>query len=442
VQSHLEPATFHGFVAGTLSTSERDEAIRHLDACQHCRQLLSALAKEAAPDVTLDARPFRKGRSFQDAPTAPASPISPKTDGALTDRLVGTKLGGYVVQERIAQGGMGAIYRGVHPVIRKQVALKVLLHNRPAELDFAARMLAEARTVNAIRHPNIIDIFNFGELPDGRPYLVMEFIDGVPLSQWVRRFSGSPPLSQVLPILEQLAAVLEAVHAVGVVHRDLKPANIMITTVESTPRVKVLDFGFAKSRDALVHTSPELVLGTPGYMAPEQIRATPVAAHTDLYALGLIAWFMVTGKEPYSGKSPVHVLQQQLRREPTSLRGQPGVPDELAQLVADLTRIDPSLRPRTAASVRARIQAVIAGKPIVFQERSPADTTQRDLSLAGVSADRLQTEPSSPLPVTTEQPLARSIAPATSRGRHLTYALVLVSVLTGLGIWWLTHVSL
>jgi serine/threonine-protein kinase len=275
----------------------------------------------------------------------------------------GQKLGDYVVEELIAKGGMGAVYRGVQPLIGKQVAIKVLLTPGPAELNYAQRMLEEARTVNAIGHPNIIDIFNFGELPDGRPWLVMEFLDGMSLSQWVRaRTTSEPPVERIIEILDQICAALEAVHTVGVIHRDLKPANVMLTHLAAPqPRVKVLDFGFAKNRDAPLRTSPDMVLGTPGYMSPEQIQAMGTTSVSDLYSLGLMAWFMVTGYDAYQDRSPITVMQMQLQREPDSLTGRPGVPPGLALLIADLTRIDPALRPQSAKAVRERLASIRAG---------------------------------------------------------------------------------
>lgn len=403
MEGHLDPSAFHGFVAGTLTAEERSQVVEHLDGCSRCRKLMSALAREAplgdeletlqetkSAGVTTDLRkppgtelvpPLLKPRRlFGDDATSPDSrpllPTQPSQAIAITpssprveappppsDRLVGQKLGDYVVTELIAKGGMGAVYRGVQPVIGKQVAIKVLLTPGPTELNYAERMLEEARTVNAIGHANIIDIFNFGELPDGRPWLVMEYLDGLSVSQWVRaRETAPPPIDRILAVLDQICAALEAVHAVGVVHRDLKPANIMLTSVSApVPRVKVLDFGFAKSRDATIRTSPDMVLGTPGYMSPEQIQALGATPRSDLYALGLVAWYMLMGTDAYQDKSPITVLQMQLQREPPSLAGRPDVPEALAELVADLTRIDPALRPSSAQTVRARLRAITNG---------------------------------------------------------------------------------
>ncbi len=377
---HLDPARFHGFISGTLTARERDSALAHLDGCPRCRNLLSTLVKDAEADgpetlhepaLPVNARTrVERPRPpvFGEDRTAPGSKPLDDTDESRrtlldvprpSDQLVGQRLGDYMVQDLIAKGGMGAVYKGVQPVIGKQVAIKVLLTSGPTELNYAQRMLEEARTVNAIGHPNIIDIFGFGELPDGRPWLVMEYLDGLSVSQWVRaRPAGSPaPVALILEILEQSCAALEAVHKVGAVHRDLKPANIMLVGLnEPRPRVKVLDFGFAKSRGASLRTSPDVVLGTPGFMSPEQIQGEPATLRSDLYALGLCAWFMLEGVEPYQEASAIQVLQSQLSREPPALDRRPGVPPGLAALVASLTRINPALRPASASEVRERLQ--------------------------------------------------------------------------------------
>ncbi|MDX2013879.1 MAG: protein kinase [Myxococcaceae bacterium] len=435
MEGHLDPAAFHGFVAGTLTAEERSEVVAHLDGCSRCRKLMSALAGEAplgdeletlqetkSAAVTTDLRkpagtelvpPLLKPRKlFGDDTTSPDSrpllptqpsqavPITAELDRSqpppppLSDRLVGQKLGDYVVTELIAKGGMGAVYRGVQPVIGKQVAIKVLLTPGPTELNYAERMLEEARTVNAIGHANIIDIFNFGELPDGRPWLVMEYLDGLSVSQWVRaREQAPPPIDRILSVLDQICAALEAVHAVGVVHRDLKPANIMLTSLaDPVPRVKVLDFGFAKSRDATIRTSPDMVLGTPGYMSPEQIQALGATPRSDLYALGLVAWYMVMATDAYQDKSPITVLQMQLQREPPSLAGRSEVPGALAELIADLTRIDPALRPSSAQTVRARLRAIANG--LGLSSGSNDAVTQRDSHPP--APELMRTEPDRP----------------------------------------------
>lgn len=468
--AHLEPSAFHGFLSGTLSPEEREAALLHLDGCSTCRKLLSALASAPDGDVdeTIDAgsgaqtlheaaqrtlqataRARRLDGRERDAllaevtsPSlerpAPAPSLPPST------RFTGQKLGDYLVQELIATGGMGAVYRGVQPLIGKQVAIKILLTPGPAELHYAQRLLEEARTVNAIRHPNIIDIFNFGELPDGRPWLVMEYLDGRSLSQWVRERGPEVPVARILSVMDQIAAALEAVHAVGVVHRDLKPANVMLTHLSAaTPRVKVLDFGFAKSRDAPIRTSPDLVLGTPGYMSPEQIQSLGATAASDLYSLGLLGYFMLTGSDAYGSGRAIEIMQQQIDREPPSLRGRPGVPDALAELIAELTRIDPSLRPASASEVRSRLKAITLG---------PAAPPPRDVGAHTTLKDATPVPPEPPpaveasARVVEERPrrvTRRSIPAPIQRPSRWPWivAVIVLGTFLGLGAFWLSRLA-
>lgn len=401
---HFRPDVFARFVGNALTTDERKQFESHLTGCPRCRGMLAVQQRSSrGPNaITLDGTnpTLTKERSSGETtlpvgePTLPPPTFdpAPKTDpptpppfsveptrvsvpdprqNALThkdlpptgaptiDPLIGKKLGDYVVQELIARGGMAAVYRGIQPVIGKSVAIKVMLPVS-TEHDFAQRMVLEAQTVNAIAHPNIIDIFGAGALADGRPYLVMEFLAGRSIAEWVRRAKGPIPSETLVNVLEQICSALEAAHGAGVVHRDIKPANIMLTQLdEPIPRVKVVDFGLAKSGDMSLRTAPDVVLGTPGFVSPEQItgqRATPLS---DLYSVGLTAWFMVARTDAYPRNEHVlTTMRRQMNEEAAPLKGRPGVPDELAALIADLCRIDPAARPQGAAAVLERLRAM------------------------------------------------------------------------------------
>src|SRR6185436_10182304 len=161
--------------------------------------------------------------------------------------LVGTTLLSYVVQEQIGEGGMGLVYRAVEPAIGKDVAIKLLRKEYADDPEQMRRLLEEARVVNQARHRNIIDIFHFGALPDGRQYLVMEYLRGQPLTQLIEERAPLPP-DEVIPIVDEICAALAAAHGVGVIHRDLKPSNVFIVMQPDGSRfVKLLDFGIAKS---------------------------------------------------------------------------------------------------------------------------------------------------------------------------------------------------
>ncbi|WP_240356814.1 serine/threonine-protein kinase [Myxococcus eversor] len=274
------------------------------------------------------------------------------------DSLLATQVGEYVIEERIGSGGMGVVYRATHPLIGKQVAIKVLREELVSHQQ-VERLLIEARAVNAIRHAGIIDIFGFGRLPDGRPYITMELLRGESLSTRLRQ--GRLDANTTRWVLDQVLSALGAAHKAGVVHRDLKPGNIFLTdALDGTPLVKLVDFGIAKlvqSHDGptTVHGS---ILGTPEYMAPEQIRGASVSPATDLYALGVIAFQMLTGELPFKGEQ-LQVLFAHVEEPPPLPSSKvPGLPPEFDTLILHLMAKDPALRPGSAEAVRQAVQRI------------------------------------------------------------------------------------
>jgi len=241
--------------------------------------------------------------------------LSEEADVAVTP---GMMVGEYMVERTIAEGGMGAIYAGIHPVISKRVAIKVIAKRYAADPKAVARFVLEARSVNQIGHHNIVDIFSIGELDDRRNYLVMELLDGLALSQILLKAKRLKP-GEVLPVYEQLCDALDAAHKKGFIHRDLKPDNIIVLRRPPRPFIKILDFGLAKLRGALVSNNTEVgtVLGTPEYMAPEQCRGAPVDARTDIYALGVMLFELVTGQKPFTDPSPLRILTMHQHQAPT-----------------------------------------------------------------------------------------------------------------------------
>jgi serine/threonine protein kinase len=224
------------------------------------------------------------------APRAPEGPVD----------LAGQVLGYYRVVRRLGSGGMGTVYQAEQTRIGARVALKVLHPHLSQDAGLRARFYAEAKTVNVVGHPNIVRIFDINEAPGGLHYIVMEYLEGEPLSQLPR------PLEPGLltHLLAQACEALEAAHSAGVVHRDLKPDNLFVLRHEGPhrPSLKVLDFGVAKARGPLTHpqlTAVGMVLGTPAYMAPEQWTGQQVDGRADIYALGVTAYLMATGRLPY-----------------------------------------------------------------------------------------------------------------------------------------------
>lgn len=235
------------------------------------------------------------------------------------DLAPGREVGEYVVDGKVGEGGFGTVFRATHPLIGKQVAIKVLSRQYSANAEMVSRFQAEARAVNQIRHRNIIDIFSFGQLEDGRHYYVMEFLDGQPLDGYLE-VTGAVPIEQALPILRDIARALDAAHAKDIVHRDLKPENVFLAhDPDGTVFPKLLDFGIAKlmtNQGQKHRTQTGAPIGTPAYMSPEQCRGRDVDHRTDVYAFGVLAYEVLTGGLPFDSEEYMEVILAHLQDQP------------------------------------------------------------------------------------------------------------------------------
>jgi serine/threonine-protein kinase len=296
----------------------------------------------------------------------------------VVDPLLGLLLGDYQVLEYVGEGGMGVVYRGIQPVVKKRVAIKVLKPAAAADASSVQKLLDEAVAVNAIGHRGIIDIFTHGRLPDGRPYIVMEFLDGQPLDVWLTR-GGQPSVRAATEVLAQICAPLAAAHRSGVIHRDLKPSNVFLCDQPDGERfVKLLDFGLAKRGLGLdgktAQTSQTEVAGTPDYMAPEQARALEVSPRTDIYALGVIAFEMFAGKLPFTGQTAMDVMVAHVRQRTPRLREiQPDLPQPLESLVMAMLEKAPEKRPQSVEEVRERLEAFASDQGAPLRRMSRPD---------------------------------------------------------------------
>jgi serine/threonine-protein kinase len=293
-------------------------------------------------------------------------------------------VGEYRVTHKLGEGGMGVVYGGIHPEIGKRVAIKVLGPQALAHADLIRRFKEEARSVNKIRHPNIIDIFAFNQLPDGRHYFVMEFLDGESLTDRLGR--GPMEFAEMRRLLAQICSALQAAHEAGVIHRDLKPDNIWVATQAlSEARIKLLDFGIAKLNDVANASSTQsgVPMGTPLYMPPEQGMGKAVDHRVDIYSLGVLLYQVFAGTLPFQGNSGYEIVLKHVTEAPLApSRHRPIWPVQMEGIILACLEKDPSLRPATAKELGTRIDAAFAA-----HERAPM------FAAAASTVPRLTTSP-------------------------------------------------
>ncbi|MBL8910907.1 MAG: serine/threonine protein kinase [Archangium sp.] len=291
---------------GVAKPAERERLVAHLDGCTSCRALLA---------------------EFTSSSSASRS----------SDPLIGSMVGGYLVESYVSKGAMGAVYVARAPNAQRPVALKLALPSRDARV----RMRAEARALAALSHPNVVGVFGFGELSDGRPWIAMEYLEGETLN--VRLSRKTPGLRLALEWMDSLLGGLSACHEKQVIHRDLKPSNVLLVDGE----VKLIDFGLARQDEATAITNPESVMGSVGFLAPELLEGTQASAASDLYAVGCIAWQVLTGTPVFktAGQSPLRVMRAHLEKPAPKLREVlDDASPELEAWLAGLLERDPKKR--------------------------------------------------------------------------------------------------
>ena len=274
--------------------------------------------------------------------TSPALPV--KIDAVMSVLEPGTVVGDtYRVIRPVGAGAMGQVYEATHARLAGRYAIKVMqpqIASHPGALE---RFRREAQITSSLRHPNIVHIMDFNQLPDGSPYLVMEFLEGLDLGGHLLR-TGPPPLDEVVVLVGQIASALEAAHGRGVVHRDLKPQNVCLVPLPGQPRsvVKVVDFGMSKIRSAAGPlTGERALIGTAAYMSPEQAvgQVDEIDHRTDQFALGVMAYQMLSGRYAFSGESEPAILYQVVHTEPAPLAlAHPATPSRRDALAAVVSR--------------------------------------------------------------------------------------------------------
>ena len=370
------------------------------------------------------------GAEYADTTTlCPADGVALEKTG---DSLLGQVLAGkYRMDQRLNEGGMGAVYRGTHVLMDKTVAVKVLRPVLAADEKIVARFSREARAASRISHPHALSVTDFGESEDGVVFLVMEYLDGKTLKEIIRE-DGPMPLPRVVEIIRQVGGALDAAHDQGVVHRDLKSENIMLLNSAGPDYAKVLDFGIAKIKEPMGTydpglTAPDLVIGTPQYMSPEQCsQASEIDARSDLYSLGVIIYEMLVGHVPFTGKSPTAIMMKHMQEEvPSILKERPDLPsgvervmgkamakrpDDRYQHVGDLVN-DLTVAGGMEASTVTPVPTTSATHRIVVPTHSSAERALAEPDEETAVRPRVESESGAYVaPRTTEMPAASPVA--------------------------------
>ncbi len=289
------------------------------------------------------------------------------------------RIGRYEIRSELGRGGMAAVYRAYDPHFEREVAIKVLPSEFLHDPGFRARFEREAKTIAALEHPAVVPVYDFGE-EDGRLYLVMRLMAGGTLSS--RLQDGAMPVEEVSQIMVRIGSALDVAHAQGIVHRDLKPGNILF---DQYGEAYLSDFGIARLNQAQATlTGSKAALGTPGYMSPEQIQGERVDARSDIYALGVIIFEMLTGERPFAAESPAMVLVKQMTEPVPHIREvKPDLPPSYDDVVARTLAKEPEDRPATAGEVASLLAAAALAS---------AETAQKMTEAAQLSARMTQDE--------------------------------------------------
>jgi serine/threonine protein kinase len=293
----------------------------------------------------------------------------PKGEGPYAGLVVDHR---YVIEALLAEGGMGLVYRCRHQILGKKLAMKIIRADMAQVPEAPQRFLLEAKAASAIGNEHIIDIIDFGALPDGAAYLVMELLEGLPLSALVDRQALLAP-SRLVAITTQIAEALGAAHHAGIVHRDLKPDNVFLLDRKGEDFIKILDFGVAQMAEARGNklTQAGAVVGTPHYMSPEQCAGRTVNHQSDIYALGVMMYELASGRVPFDGEHYLAVLNQHLQQPPppfATLTPPPPVSAELERIIVKCLAKVPEQRYATMADLIGDLARLTAAQSVPLTE--------------------------------------------------------------------------
>lgn len=306
--------------------------------------------------------------------------------------LVGSRPGTRMITDKyrldrlLGRGGMGAVYAATHVELDRPCAIKLLLSDFTSDADALERFRREARAAARLNHPNVADTYDYGVLPDGGAYIVMELVEGQTLREFMDAASAMPIL-EAAEIAGQIAAGVDTAHRSGIVHRDLKPSNIILTRDHQEHlQAKVVDFGVAKLKEYSTTggglTSSGSLIGTPRYMSPEQCAGHTTDARSDIYSMGIILFEMLTGQPPFDAPSATAIAVKHIQQPPPSLKElRPDASTELDQFLRRVLDKDPEKRPQSAANFAKELGEVVSGSilpeiPVEKSQEQPETITQ------------------------------------------------------------------
>jgi serine/threonine-protein kinase len=285
--------------------------------------------------------------------------------------LIGTRLGTYQLQQLLGTGGMASVYRATDTVLHRDVAIKVLSPALSADEDFVQRFTREAQLIARLRHPHVVQVYTLGD-QDGRVYMVQELLPGPTLAQRLAELQArreQMPLGEVARVIADLASALDAIHALGIIHRDVKPGNAIYNAERS---LVLTDFGIARSNVDATMTAAGIMLGTPAYLSPEQASGTALTPASDVYALGIVAFELLTGRRPFESETASGLLYQHLTTPPpapSTLR--PGLAPAVDAVVLRALSKEPGARFPSAGALAQTLIDAIAGRSAAVPATRP-----------------------------------------------------------------------
>lgn len=387
---------------------------------------------------------LRTRADIPDEAASPAAPDSPAGEPPLLDPLIGLLVDRrYRIVRRLARGGMATVYVAHDERLERPVALKIMHPHLAESADFVARFRREARAAARIIHPGVVSVFDQGVL-HGQGFLVMELIEGPTLREMLRR-EGAFTLGEALRYVRDVLDALRAAHRVGVVHRDIKPENVL---VPADPPARVADFGLARAASEVSMSSTGSMLGTIAYIAPEVALSGTIDERTDLYAVGIMAYEMLTGSVPWEGEPALAIAQHHVKDQiPVPSSALPWLPREVDDFVSCLAATDPDERPSDASEALEALATLSASLPADLLSRraevapEPVDGVGRASAWSGSSATsslpaRMPASSQTIVRASASAPALRAAKKRRSLAARLLGLFALLAAVGSLSGWW------